>query len=255
MASHKVTFSGHNGISLSARLEQPDKVTTCYATFAHCFTCSKDTLAAYRISKQLARLGIATLRFDFAGLGDSHGDFAQTSFTTMQQDLLGATNWLAQHYQAPSLLIGHSLGGTASLSCAAGIASVKGVVTIASPSQPAHVLHHFGPALQRLQNGEHASIRVAGVDYELAPGFVEDIVQHDMQPLLASLQKPVLIIDIENDSLVEEQHAIDIHEWSAAHSQRITLYNTTHVVSDEDSTALVADHILRFSEQLASRED
>ncbi len=199
------TFAGHNQLRLAARLELPDTIPRCYAIFSHCFTCSKDILVAYRMSKQLAQLGIATLRFDFAGLGESHGEFSDTNFSTNQQDLLAAADYLAREYEAPKLLIGHSLGGTTSLACAEQIDSVKAVVTIASPSQPEHVLHHFGSALDELSAGRNSSIVVAGKSYAFKPQFIEDLRQHNMKTVLAQLSKAVLIFSVENDALVGEE--------------------------------------------------
>lgn len=237
------TFAGHNRLQLAARLDVPDTIPRCYAIFSHCFTCSKDILVAYRISKQLAQLGIATLRFDFAGLGDSHGVFSDTNFSTNQLDLLAAADYLAHEYEAPQLLIGHSLGGTASLACAEQLESVKAVVTIASPSQPAHVLHHFGSALDELSAGRNSSIVVAGKTYAFKPQFIEDLKQHDMKTKLAQLSKAALIFSVENDALVKESDAEEIQQWIAGESVVITLENTDHLLSDKASIGYVADHI------------
>ena len=237
------TFAGHNQLQLAARLDLPDTIPRCYAIFSHCFTCSKDILVAYRISKQLAQLGIATLRFDFAGLGESEGEFADTNFSTNQLDLLAASDYLTREYEAPQLLIGHSLGGTAALACAEQIDSVKAVVTVASPGQPEHVLHHFGSALDELSAGRNASITVAGKTYAFKPQFIEDLKQHDMKSKLAQLSKAALIFSVEKDELVEESDAEEIQQWIAGESVIIKLENTDHLISDKASISYVADHI------------
>jgi putative redox protein len=239
----RLTFTGHNQLQLAARLELPRGKPRCYAIFSHCFTCSKDILTVYRISKQLAQHGIATLRFDFAGLGESEGEFIDTSFSSSQLDLLAAADYLAREYQAPQLLIGHSLGGTTALACAGQIESVKAVVTIASPSQPAHVLHHFGSALAELSAGRNASIVVAGKSYAFKPQFIEDLKQHDMKQTLARLSKAALIFSVANDALVEASNAEEIQQWLAGESIIINLENTDHLISDKASTSDIAERI------------
>src|SRR6516164_10893262 len=139
MRSEKFQFAGEGGHQLAAALELPDGEPSAYALFAHCFTCGKDTLAAKRISVALAARGIAVLRFDFTGLGSSEGDFANSTFSSNVADLVHAADHLRQARKAPAILIGHSLGGAAILAAAARIPEAKAVVTIAAPSDPAHV--------------------------------------------------------------------------------------------------------------------
>lgn len=242
----RLNFPGHNNIALAARLELPTSTPKYYAIFCHCFTCTKDILVAYRISKQLAQFGIATLRFDFAGLGESEGEFAETNFSTGVEDLLAAAEYLKQAYQAPQLLIGHSLGGTTALACAQQIASVQAVVTIASPSQPAHVLHHFGDALTELTAGKASSIMVAGHRYAVNPQLLDDIQQYDMQARLAELDKPVLIFRVTDDAIIEPENAEQIQAWTHAVSELVELANSDHLLSDKATVKSVAEKISAF---------
>ena len=194
----------------------------------------------------LAAKGIAVLRFDFTGLGNSAGDFAASSFTTDVADVLAAAGFLRDNYAAPTLLIGHSLGGTAMLEAATAIESVEGVVTIASPSQPAHVLHHFGPALSLLERGISASIQVAGQDYQIEPPFVEDLRSYDMRERLAQLHKPALVFRVLNDPLVDATNADEIKAWTSGPSTIITLDKADHLLSNKDDAAFVADQIMAW---------
>ncbi|MDH3639751.1 MAG: lysophospholipase, partial [Gammaproteobacteria bacterium] len=146
MPSKTFRFAGTGG-TLDGRLELPDGQPVAYALFAHCFTCSKETVAASRVSRALARLGIAVLRFDFTGLGGSEGDFANTNFSSNVQDLLCAVDELKAQGMAPSILIGHSLGGAAVLSAAPHVPDAKAIATIGAPSDPGHVQHLFGDEL------------------------------------------------------------------------------------------------------------
>lgn len=246
----KAEFLGGNGYMLDARLELPVDTPSAFAIASHCFTCTKDTITVFRISRMLAERGIAVLRFDFTGLGNSKGDFAQTNFTTDVADVHAANIFLRENYAAPSLLIGHSLGGTAMLEAAMHIESVMAVATIASPSQPDHVLHHFGQALTMLEQGITSSIEVAGQHYDIEPLFIADLRQYDMQQRLASLQKPVLIFKVLNDALVDSENAEEIDAWTRGPSRIITLDKANHLLSNKDDTAFVADEIARWFENL-----
>lgn len=148
MPTERITFPGHSGTALAARLDMPDGPYLATAQFAHCFTCGKDIAAARRISSSLTSIGIAVLRFDFTGLGHSEGEFANTSFTSNVQDLIATGQYLAGRNMAPSLLIGHSLGGAAVLRARAGIPSVQAVATIGAPADPAHVAHLFSDQIE-----------------------------------------------------------------------------------------------------------
>ena len=246
----KTEFIGGTGHLLDARLELPSGTPKAYAVACHCFTCTKDTITVFRISRMLAEFGIAVLRFDFTGLGNSKGDFAQTNFTTDVADVHAAVEFLRDNYEAPALLIGHSLGGTAMLEAAMHIENIKAVVTIASPSQPDHVLHHFGHALTMLEQGIPSSIEVAGQHYDIEPQFIEDLRQYDMQKRLAALHKPILIFKIVNDALVDSVNADEISAWTGGPSRIVTLDKADHLLSNKDDAAFVAEEIAEWFKSL-----
>ena len=143
MKTSQITFTGALGTKLAARLDEPEEAARAVAIFAHCFTCTKDLPAIRRIATALTDHGFAVLRFDFSGLGQSEGDFAASNFSSNVEDLLCAANWLSENAQAPSLLLGHSLGGAAVLAAAGKIGSVKAVATIGAPSEPQHIAEMF----------------------------------------------------------------------------------------------------------------
>jgi putative redox protein len=244
----KAAFSGSTGHTLDARLEAPVGTPKAYALASHCFTCTKDTITVFRISRLLAAQGIAVLRFDFSGLGKSEGDFAQTNFSSQIADIHAAIEYMRTQYTTPSLLIGHSLGGTAMLEAANAIDSVKAVVTIAAPSQPNHVLHHFGTALPLLEQGFAANIEVAGQHYDIEPQFIEDMQQYDMRERLARLNKPVLIFSVLNDPLVDKENADEIKAWTSGPSTIVTLDKADHLLSNKADAAFVADQIVAWLE-------
>jgi len=246
--SIKTSFIGSHGNRLAARLEQPAGEAKAYIVFSNCFTCTKDILTAYRTSRLLLQNGYAVLRFDFSGLGDSKGDFSHCNFTTTIEDINAAITFLAENYTAPDILIGHSLGGTSSLATAINNDDIKKVITIASPSQPAHVLHHFGHALAMLEQSIPASFEVAGNFYDMQPQFVDDVRAWDMQTQLEKLNKPVLIFNVEDDALVSEENANDIEQWVKGETTLIHLQETDHILSNKEANVLLVEKIVHWLE-------
>ena len=163
----KISFINNEGIELDARLEQPSETPKAIALFAHCFTCSKEIAAATRISRALAGKGFAVLRFDFTGLGNSDGDFANTNFSSNIQDLVSAADFLRENISAPSLLIGHSLGGTAVIAAGSQIPEIKGIVTIGAPSDPSHISHLFKSKLEKIETEGEATVLLAGREFRV----------------------------------------------------------------------------------------
>ncbi|HKH02757.1 MAG TPA: alpha/beta fold hydrolase, partial [Bradyrhizobium sp.] len=162
MPTERFQFTGEGGHQLAASLELPDREPLAYALFAHCFTCGKDALAAKRIATTLASKGIAVLRFDFTGLGSSEGDFANSTFSSNVADLVCAADHLRTVRKGPAILIGHSFGGAAMLAAASRIAGANAVVTIAAPSDPAHVTGLFKERIEDIRKHGKAEVSLAG---------------------------------------------------------------------------------------------
>lgn len=233
---------------LDARLDLPadfDKSSaTAFIVYCHCFTCSKETITSHRLSRMLAERGFAVLRFDFSGLGNSEGEFATTTFRSMQDDLKSAIRFLTRNYQAPSCIIGHSFGGTTALSVAQSSQGIKGIVTLASPFQPAHVLHHLDDSsISLLDNDMPSSFEVAGQLFDIDPEFVHDVRAFNMEAALAKLTKPVLILNIENDDVVDERNSRLIQQWLSGESVLVDIADSDHMLSDRKSSEAVADLI------------
>ncbi len=244
----KCAFKNTSGFNLDARLDLPvdfdtTKSVRAFIIFCHCFTCSKETITTYRLSRLLAEQGYGVLRFDFSGLGNSEGDFSDTTFSSMQNDLKSAINFLKDNYRMPQFLMGHSLGGTTAISIAQDYEEVKAVVTIASPSEPRHVLHHFGDAVSLLERNKAASFAVASRRFDIKPEFLRDVRKFDMQEKVSHLEKPVLIMNIENDALVKENNAQNFQTWIKAGTQLVTLKNTDHLLTNREATTEAAEII------------
>src|ERR1700733_14350073 len=183
MPTERFQFAGSDGQQLAAALDLPEREPLAYALFAHCFTCGKDVLAAKRIATALAAKGIAVLRFDFTGIGSTEGDFANSTFSSNVADLVHAANHLRETRKAPTLLIGHSLGGAAILACAGQIAEAKAVVTIAAPSDPEHVTGLFKEQIEDIRKQGKVEVSLAGRPFTITREFLDDIAEHGQRNL------------------------------------------------------------------------
>jgi alpha/beta superfamily hydrolase len=239
--SKPLWFTGHKGDRLAARLDLTDGTPLAYALFAHCFTCSKDVLAAVRISKRLAMHGISTLRFDFTGLGDSAGDFTETNFSSNLDDLMLATDFLRQHYRAPRLLIGHSFGGAAVLAAAAEIAEVTAVATIAAPSDPSHIAHLLGDRLPNLRSGESIEIQLAGRTFRMNRQFLDDITEQILLTKVVEFPKALIIFHSPQDTVVNIEHAQHIYQAAPYPKSFVSIDDADHMLSRKSDAIYVAD--------------
>src|SRR6185437_8859241 len=202
MPTERFQFTGEGGHQLAATLDLPEREPVAYALFAHCFTCGKDGLAAKRIAVALSAKGIATLRFDFTGLGSSEGDFANATFSSNVADLVRAADHLRETRKAPTILIGHSLGGAAILAAAEKIPEAKAVVTIAAPSDPGHVTGLFREHVDNIRNNGEAEVALAGRPFTIKRAFLDDVAEHSLMEKIAHLHKALLVMHSPTDDTV-----------------------------------------------------
>ena len=236
------------GLQLSARLDLPDDGYRATALFAHCFTCGKDILAASRIARRLVALGFAVLRFDFAGLGASEGEFADTNFSSNVQDLVDAADWLRQHYRAPSLMIGHSLGGTAILAASAQIPEAEAYVTIGSPSDPRHIFKLIGDAgLATIEGAGEAEVNLEGRIFRIKQQFLRDAAEQKVLGLVRSLGKPLLIMHAPADGTVPIEHATALFQAAAHPKSFVSLGEADHLVTNKADAEFIADVVASWS--------
>jgi putative redox protein len=239
--SEQVTFSGSRGANLAARLELPDAAPVAAALFAHCFTCSKDSHAASRVARALARRGLAVLRFDFTGLGGSGGDFANTDFSSNVEDLLAAAEFLRARGLAPKLLIGHSLGGAAVLAAAGRVPEAAAVATIAAPSDPAHVVAQLGDSLARIAAEGEGQVAIAGRSFRIRQSFIDDVSGQKLEDAVAALRKPLLIFHAPRDQVVGIEHATRIFVAAKHPKSFISLDDADHLLTREADADYVAN--------------
>ncbi len=242
MRSEKITFQGSDGM-LAARLDLPVGKPKTYALFAHCFTCSKDIFAASRVAAALTELGVATLRFDFTGLGQSDGEFENTNFSSNIADLLLAAGYLRDSHEAPSILIGHSLGGAAVLAAASEIEEVEAVATIGAPFDPAHVGHHFMDHQQEIDEKGEAAVSIGGRPFKVKKQFLEDLRSQEQVERLAKLRKPLIVFHAPLDQTVGINNATNIFVAAKHPKSFISLDGADHLLSRRSDAIYVAEII------------
>ena len=243
MKTERLEFLGHDGSTLAARLDLPAGKPAAFALFAHCFTCSKDIPAARRIAQRLASLGIAVLRFDFTGLGHSSGEFANTSFSSNIEDLLLAANYLRENYQAPQLLIGHSLGGAAILAAAGQVPEAKAVISIGAPAEPQHVAHNFAQQVATIEREGHADVQLDGRTFTIKQQFLDDISKVSLAQHIGSLKKALLVLHAPLDETVEIDNAAQIFKMAKHPKSFITLDDADHLLTNPKDAEYASDLI------------
>jgi len=233
MQLQKFDIPGRAGQRLSALLDLPvDGAPSAYALFAHCFTCSKDLKAAYHISRTLTRQRIGVLRFDFTGLGESGGDFADTGLRSNVEDLVAAAEFLAARFEGPQLLIGHSFGGAAVLQAAAAIPACRAVVTIAAPADPRHVSKTLGPAAEAIASKGEAEVTIGGRRFTLRRKFLDDLSGIDPEATIRNLNRPLLVLHSPLDDVVGIENAGRIFEAARHPKSFVSLDQADHLLSN-----------------------
>jgi putative redox protein len=231
--TRKFEIPAPGGQRLSALLDLPvDGAPGAYAIFAHCFTCSKDLKAAYHISRSLTRERIGVLRFDFTGLGESGGDFADTSLQSNVEDLIAAAEFLASNFEGPQLLIGHSFGGAAVLQAAAAIPSCRAVVTIAAPADPRHVANTLGPAAAAIASRGEAEVTIAGRSFTLRRRFLDDLQAIDPEAVIRNLNRALLVLHSPLDDVVGIENAARIFQAARHPKSFVSLDQADHLLSN-----------------------
>lgn len=228
----KLSFENQRGEQLSGVLHLPEAGRTeAVALFAHCFTCTKNIRAAVHIAEALAAEGIAVLRFDFTGLGESEGEFSDTHFSANVQDLLDAAEFVAGRIRAPEILVGHSLGGTAVLAAAHHIESAVAVATIGSPAEAEHVLHLLGDDLETVELQGEARVQLAGRPFRIRREFVEDVRSQSVRDGVRNLRKALLILHSPVDELVSIDEAARIYQGALHPKSFVSLDDADHLLS------------------------
>ncbi len=253
MRFEKVEFAGSDGQLLAGRIDLPLMgEPLAYALYANCFTCHKNLRAVGRIAETLAHHGIAMLRFDFTGLGDSEGDFSETNFSTSVEDLLHAAEFLKADYGAPELLIGHSLGGAISIAAASAIESVRAVVTLAAPVTPKHIERHIAADLATIEAEGEAQVVLAGRMFTFRQQLIDDIEGTRIDEAIANLGRPLLVIHSPTDNVVGIENAAEILDLARHPKSFISLDGADHLITVDDDARYVAEVIASWANRYTS---
>ena len=251
MPTLRFKFKNNQGQDLSARLEMPLlEEPKAFAIFAHVFTGNKNLIAARHISRGLTLNGIAVLRFDFTGLGQSEGNFADTNFSSNVDDILSAAEYLTENYEAPEIIIGHSLGGAASIFAAHQLESVKAVATIGTPSEPEHVTHLLQHHIKEIEEKGFAEVNIDRRSFIIKKQFIEDIRSKDMSRIIKNLNKAILVMHSPQDGVVEIENATQIYKAAMHPKSFVTLNGANHMLTNKDDAYyagnVIASWMMRY---------
>ncbi|MEP2669434.1 MAG: bifunctional alpha/beta hydrolase/OsmC family protein [Cyclobacteriaceae bacterium] len=246
----KVKFLNKEGQELAARMELPaNGHPHNYAIFAHCFTCNKNLNAIRNVVNRMTEAGFGVLSFDFTGLGESEGDFADTNFSSNVGDIVAAADFLTKEYSAPALLIGHSLGGAAVLFAADKIESVQAVATVGAPSNPEHVQHLIQSNVDTIEKNGAAEVNIGGRSFTIKKQFVDDLKKHTLPEVLKSMRKSLLIMHSPQDTTVGIENAAEI--YTAAHHPKsfVSLDGADHLMTNKADSQYVGKVIASWAER------
>ena len=254
MASSKVSFSNARGDQLAGILDRPAGIPRATALFAHCFTCSKDIKAAHHISSALNAAGLAVLRFDFTGLGQSEGEFAESNFSANVADLVAAAGYLREQELAADILIGHSLGGAAVLAASPQIEEVRAVATIAAPATPAHIKKMFVDAEADIEAAGEASVNLGGRPFTIQRQFVADLDAHSLPESVARLRKPLMVFHAPLDAVVSIDNASELFRHAKHPKSFVSLDNADHLLSRNEDARYVGSVLAAWASKYLPAE-
>lgn len=253
MRTSKIEFENHAGQKLTARLELPaDRKPANFALFAHCFTCNKNFTAVRNISRALTSSGFGVLRFDFTGLGESEGDFTDTNFSSNIQDIKAAANFLGREFMAPSLLIGHSLGGSAVLYAAADMDSVGAVATIGAPADPKHVKNLISSGIEDINQKGYAEVSIGGRPFTIKKQFIDDLETTNMSSILRKMKKALLIAHSPQDKIVGIDNAATIFKDARHPKSFVSLDGADHLLSKTEDSSYAGSIIATWAKRYIS---
>lgn len=254
MRTERVEFTGSLGSTLAGRLELPARTPRAFAVFAHCFTCGKDAIAASRVSRALTDHGIAVLRFDFTGIGASDGDFANTNFSSNCADVVEAARHLRDHYRAPSILVGHSLGGAAVIAAAEHLPDTRAVVTIGAPADTEHLQHLLVRNREEIEERGEAEVTLAGRSFRIRRQFLDDIAAQPQAQRIRKLGAALLVMHSPTDETVDVDQARRIFEQARHPKSFIALDGADHLLTKPAHADFVASMVSVWADRYVTEE-
>lgn len=245
----RITFTGSTGAALSGVLHLPAAEVRGSVLLAHCFTCSKDLHTVTRLARGLAAGGYAALRFDFTGLGDSEGSFAETTVSHDVRDLVLAAETLIGRGYGPCAMVGHSLGGAATLLAAHRLKTVRSVAVVGAPASPQHVRGLLADGEEQIRADGTATVDVGGRPFPVAASFLDDLATHDQRAAVATLGRPLLVVHAVDDQIVPISEGEEIFAAAAQPKGFVPLLDADHLVSSRAAAATLAAVLLGWFDQ------
>ncbi|MCF8713505.1 OsmC family protein [Joostella atrarenae] len=244
MKSSKLEITNKKGYKLQAHLELPaNQKPNNYVIFAHCFTCNSSFNAVRNVSRSLTNHGFGVVRFDFTGLGQSEGEFAESHFSANVDDLIAVNEYLAENLQAPTLLVGHSLGGAAVLVAASKLKNIKAVATIGAPASVSHVKHLFSHQIDDIESKGNVEVNIGGRPFAIDEEFVKDFDKTNLPEIVKSLRKPLLIMHAPFDKTVGIENAHELYHNAIHPKSFVSLDDADHLLSKSVDSEYVGDII------------
>lgn len=250
MRTQRIEINNRHNQTLSARLELPvDQKAHNIALFAHCFTCNKDLAVVRNLSRALTQAGFGVMRFDFTGLGRSGGEFSDTSFANNIQDIIDVAAYLDEHYVAPTLMIGHSLGGAAAIVAGNQLASIKAVATIGAPASVGHVAHLFEQHLEEIKESGTAEVKIGGRSVKIGQEFIDDLESRDLIKITKTLKKPILIAHSPQDTVVGVENASALYQAAFHPKSFLSLDGADHMLSNPEDSIYVGNVLASWAKR------
>lgn len=244
MKSTKLNIQNNKGYQLNAYIELPaNQKPNYYAIFAHCFTCTSNLGAVKNISRSLTNHGFGVVRFDFTGLGRSEGEFSESHFSANVDDLIAVNNYIESNYEAPSLLIGHSLGGAAVITAASRLKNIKAIATVGAPATVSHVKQLFSLNIEAIRDGENTEVNIGGRPFKINPEFIADFDKTDLPLIVKNLRKPILIMHSPFDKIVGINNAEKLYHNAHHPKSFVTLDDADHLLSNKKDSIYVGNVI------------
>ena len=256
MNTVRLEIKNRKGLKLQAYLELPaNQKPNQFAIFAHCFSCNSNFNAVKNISRSLSNHGFGVLRFDFTGLGRSEGEFAESHFSANVEDLLDVSTFLEENYKAPSLLVGHSLGGAAVIVAASKLENIKAVATVGAPATVGHVTHLFSHGIDDIPEKGDVEVKIGGRPFKINQDFVNDFSKTDLPKIIKNLRKPILVMHAPFDKVVGIENAHEIYHNAIHPKSFVSLDDADHLLSKPSDSIYVGNMIGTWVERYFEPEE
>lgn len=161
----------------------------------------------HRLLSQLLHVrGLPTLRFDFAGRGDSEGNLMHLSYSNEKQDLQAAIDYLVGRGAERFVVFGSSMGGAVALLWAAREERIVAVATLAAVGLPAEIASRYPEQIMTWEKQGYLDLP----EGRIGLAFVEDAQTHDVTSAVRVLRAPILVVHGSEDEVVPLTDAHDI---------------------------------------------